>query len=278
MAKESEPTSPGGGENPVGNLSEYVSTQLDAIALKKAEEAASRERGIEELVHRADLARPHLLELARPMDELLQRFRVNELLKEAQDNFWKQGVIKKIQPLFDIVIVSEPELIRSKPDLARYFLDYLPSCRFLTQVDSILRGVEMRSDAARYGFVGGYGLGLERTIRTEVPRLVWHTFPGYTRWLGPGGGDIHTPGGAFWQDVEGNVQGTVRQTITVEVVTPKGQVNTYGLLYRYRETRVDVNPVFDLHFSGSKRIILADESPDVLKQTIGNQIVKGLDH
>lgn len=77
------------GGAPKGNLSDYVSgvfterTQKET-ELQKLKDAEVQAR-LDQFVQKTTLLRNHLLQLAAPIDDLISRFRVGDLLEEARD-------------------------------------------------------------------------------------------------------------------------------------------------------------------------------------------------
>lgn len=97
-------------------LSNYVSRALDDIARQKAEAERQRieakDREMEAFLQRTALLRVHLMELAKPLDELLARFRVRELFEEVQSLSGGRGIIKELRPPIyrDIVLQPNPAI------------------------------------------------------------------------------------------------------------------------------------------------------------------------
>lgn len=110
---------------PLGSLSDYVSERIADIAAQKAEEqrqaAEAEDRMREARIQRTVPLRAHLLELVKPLDELLARFRVKELLEEAQTQFLQGGVIRKLEPRIYQSIVSQPDVSITNFELSRTY-------------------------------------------------------------------------------------------------------------------------------------------------------------
>lgn len=113
-----------------------------------------------------------------------------------------------------------------------------------------------------------WGLKLEMTVITHRNELVpWYSNPGTTRWLGPGGGDIVTPGIVGGYRPSGRVI-TEEEARSIRIFTGKSDSVSYpyDLFYEYLSS----NP---WEWVRPKKISI-DENPEILKQIIGEQLVK----
>lgn len=278
MAKEPEPGSTGESHDSVGSLSAYVSGRLDDIARQKAEAEAqalvAKDREMELFLQKTASLREYLLELAAPMEELLSRFRVRELLEKVRSNYSRNGKIRTVVPDIYKRIVTEPdpsthhlyEIYNATNSQNLTLSGLLSSGDFQSVIPSLIGYADILNQTQPMHAFGKYGLVLQREVpmrfektRLETPRQTY-------RWLGPGGGSVIEGGREF-----------------VAVGTGKWE-NGYGVESLLVEViKIDeFNPIYALQYSRMRsgdlvarpRRINGDQSPEVLKQLIGDNIVK----
>ena len=287
MAKEPEPKSTGEGQNTVGSLSDYVSGRLNDIAAQKANAEAqartTKDKEMELFLQRTALLRAYLLELAAPMDELLSHFRVRELLEEVRSNHSRNGTIKTVVPYVYEEIVTQPDpslnffydIYNATNSQPLTLNDLLSSGDFRSIVPSLIGYADYRTKTQPRHAFGSYGLVLEREVqmRREITRSVPGSAGEY-RWLGPGAGDVFfgrdgmgpgmyvgmvAKGTGKWENFTGI------ESMFVEVVKTDESKLTYALEYSRRRSGDLV---------ASPRRVHADQPPEILKQLIGDVIVK----
>lgn len=278
MAKEPEPRSTGENQEPDGGLSVYVSKRLNDISRQNVEAEAqartTKDREMELFLQRTALLREYLLELAAPMDELLSCFRVRELLEEARSRYSRNGAIKTVVPDIYRRIVIEPDpsvnffhdIYNATNSQPLTLSDLLNSGNFRNIVPSLIGYDDYETKTQPRHAFGQYGLVLEREVlmRGEKTRLMPE--PGRYRWF-PGGGGGVLEGGRNWVATPTgeweNYYGI--ESILVEVVKAEESTPIYALQYsRSRSSDLVARP----------RRIHAYQSPEVLKQIIGDGIVK----
>lgn len=313
MAKEPEPKSTGEDQNQVVGLSAYVSKRLNDISIQKVEAEAqafaAKDRGMKLFLQRTAFLRRYLLELADPMDELLSRFRVRELLEEAQSKFCPDGSIKRLEPPIYRAVVSQPDPQETLSVLFDFskktshalfnFPQYGPSgepnferingdLNRLLEADNfqeIQLARDMKSEDYKYHPWRGYGLALERKFRIRAPKVEWGiTSHGSSTWHGPGAGDITTPSRYGWVETRGTVDAVESRSITIEVIKSESTAYPYDLSYTYYVDQYDPFPERKI---GDRRVkaresreyltppvrIYASQSPEVLIQRIGDDVI-----
>lgn len=261
------------GGGPKGSLADYVSKKLDDAVKQKTVIEESKARSVSLLIQRVAPLRARLQEQAEELNGVLSHFRVRELLEEVQNKFWKDSIIKKLEPLIYRAVVSQPDFIKTSPGLVEFFSSNFKDGDYMVGFDDF----DLMTDRGLSGLCGIYGLSLERTVNTSGRQLRWHIRPGHYTWRGPGGGEKYHEGGASWEETDRMVN-NVRQTniMTFQVLrSGPRDGNTFYLGYDYRARRIDVKPVHESYLI-YRRIVKADADPDVIRQYIGDRVIKSI--
>lgn len=303
-----------GGVQTGSSLSDYISVGLDKVATQKAEQERQlierRTRQMDVWFQGTIPLRAHLLELAKPLDELLTRLRVKELLEEAQTQFLQGGMLRKLEPQIYRSIVSQPD----DPDFYRKFnlpesqarpndhhrgnqplyhrgvliplysllnpeLD--PDNFARANRDHMLSGVRMlvdswdvRPDPNEEGY--GWALELGEKPIISVYRQRQRSGRHETRrWLGPGGGDMWTvtgEGTSYWEKTDSKIRVYETRTMVVEGIKLVTGQHPYDLAYSYigMYRHPDSGKMESRYLTPPKIF----SSLETLKQLIANDIVR----
>lgn len=263
-----------------GSLSDYISeinfqkadaTRQAALVLEK-----EKNRLLRRHLRRIAPLRDYLLELAKPLDELLERFKVRELFDEARDGFWTSGSIGRLEPnIYSIVSNPDPNM-----DQCVYFptklVEFDGNVHWKQEdalVETLLDPADLRR---RIPVLQGYGLELTQRYNATVAGYKVES-GGRSGWSGPN----------YW-------------TTSTHSLVRTGRMVNVKVIKRMRvesiqAVSVDSNDGCDLLYSSYfKHIgnetegwspsgygiytepirILPSQSPDILKKLIGDQLVK----
>jgi len=298
---------------PVGSLSDYISVGLDKVAAKKIEQERQlierKNREVDAWFQRTKPLRAHLLELAKPLNMLLDQFTVRELLKEAQSQFLQGGIIRKLEPQIYRSIVSQPD----DPDFYRKFnlpesqahpndhhrgnqplyhrgviialysllnpeLD--PDNFARANRDHMLSGVRMlvdswdvRPDPNEEGY--GWALELGEKYVRSVSRQRLRSGRHESHSWSVGGGDKWTvtgEGTSFWEETDSRIQVYETRTMVVEGIRFASRQDPYDLVYSYTgKYRHPDSRKMETRYLTPPKIFNSSES---LKQLIANDIVR----
>lgn len=257
-----------------GNLADYVTRRLAVVADQKAEEerrvAEEGDRAKEEWFNYTAPLRAHLLELVKPIEELLGQFRAEGLLEEVKSQFWKEGKLSHLYPrIYQTVVINEPN-----PYNTQTFEVFRPIDRFSSEVVQLrLDQLVHTQDFHRWiPVLEGYGLQLIRTFSGEVSEFRYsyggsrHSSDGPPDYGGSTGSGGNYPTG---RKISANIQHTMSIESTRDV-----------LLYRLSQHAVKKSGV-DYGDSSlpdgtvlSSLAISSKTTPEALLRTIGDDVIR----
>ncbi len=290
---------------PTGGLSNDVSRVFAERARQEAEVIRLKDIAtqvqLEQFIQVTSPLRNHLLQLVAPIDELLSRFKVRELLEEAQNIFnfyepkdlgpgeytspgyvkdrWyptrrKDYLIKVLAPPIYQQVVSDPQLTEFF-QLERGTVDL----NIMVDPNSFRKMIPQ---------LEGYGLALssgqETHVRTTVKRQVWE--PAWVE-SGYSGPEHYTytrsPAHWGWDYFPAFALARVIKSMQVEAVRTESGAPGYDLLYSHQIRREDLSIQEDDH-SLDQHVYLtppikvsSNDSVEVLKRLICDDIVRELD-
>lgn len=285
---------------PKGGLSDYVSGKLRDIAEQKAEaERPAREvkdKDLDIFIQRTASLRKYLVEQVGEIDELLEHFRIRELLEEAKNNISKLDVVKNGYEKEPIIRQEFPsfytQIVNPATPIESFKLQDEEGMITQVSLDQLVDPINFLRIIPR---LDGYGLALERTVRTSITVPVSVTVPaeGTYHHDNASGSSYYTGGGysTYRDHMPINVEAT--RTMAVESVRSKLSGSKYDLFYSYHLNRRDLTS-YPRRYRGKKAIfvedtprhldtyltpktrILANQPQETLIQMIGDQVVKEL--
>lgn len=227
---------------PSGGLSNYISGVFTERAQQEAEASrlkdATTQARLEQFIQVTSPLRTHLLQLAAPIEELLARFRVRELLEEACGMLDSQLAYKVIElkPNIYKQVVSNPQPIESVP-LGNKTI----KLDVITEPDNFIRLISQ---------LEGYGLALSyvnrKTVSAREERRIWVEAKSSHLGWSVGGGDqwSTTPAHWSWDYFLGYAPVEVRKFLSVEAVEIESG-HGYDLIYSHQLQRKDLRTLLD---------------------------------